>query len=77
MSMPEQASRVATSTVDALKSQPLALALVIVNVLFLLGGMWTAHDFFQRLETASTRKDALMSDMVERCIQMAPKEKPP
>lgn len=76
MSMPEQAGKVATSTVDALKSQPLALALVIVNLTFLGGGMYTAHDLFGRLDATSLRKDTLVSEMMERCIQMAPpKEK--
>jgi hypothetical protein len=68
----EEGGKVASGTVEALKGQPLALALVVVNVLFLLGGMWTAHDFFQRLETASLRKDNLVSAMMERCIEMAP-----
>lgn len=71
----DEAGRVAAGTVEALKSQPLALALVVVNVLFLLGGMYTAHDFFLRLDTASLRKDKLVNDMMERCIEMAPPAK--
>ena len=35
MSMPEQAAKVAHSAVDAMKSTPLAIALLIVNVGFL------------------------------------------
>jgi len=75
MGITEEGGKVATGTVEALKSQPLALALVVVNVMFLIGGMWTAHDFFQRLGTASLRKDNLVSAMMERCIEMAPPSK--
>ena len=35
MSMPEQAAKVAHSAVDAMKSTPLAIALLVVNVSFL------------------------------------------
>ena len=69
MTVPEQAGQVASATVDALKSQPLALALVVVNLMFLAGGMYTAHDFFQRLESASLRKDNMVSQMMERCMK--------
>lgn len=34
--MIEQAGQVATATVESLKSQPLALALIVINVLFLI-----------------------------------------
>lgn len=68
----DEAGKVATGTVEALKSQPLALALVVVNVLFLIGGAWTAHDFFLRLDTASLRKDKLVSELMERCIERQP-----
>jgi len=34
MSVTEQASKVAGSVVDALKAQPLALALIVMNMLF-------------------------------------------
>jgi hypothetical protein len=68
----EEGGKVATSIAESLKSQPLALALVIINLMFLAGGMYTAHDFFLRLDTASLRKDKLVNDMMERCIEMAP-----
>jgi uncharacterized BrkB/YihY/UPF0761 family membrane protein len=77
MSMPEQAGKVVSGTVDALKGQPLALALVIINVMFLAGGMWTAHDFFQRLESASLRKDTMVEEMMKRCMASLPKEDKP
>ena len=54
--------------VDALKGQPLALVLVIVNVLFLFGTGWAARDFMGRLEAATQRKDELISSMVQKCF---------
>jgi hypothetical protein len=72
MGITEEGGKVAQGTVEALKGQPLAIALIVVNLMFLAGGMYTAHDFFQRLDTASLRKDTLVSEMMERCIQMAP-----
>jgi hypothetical protein len=75
MGITEEGGKVASGTIDALKSQPLALALVVVNLMFLAGGMYTAHDFFLRLDTASLRKDKLVNEMMERCIQMTPPTK--
>ena len=72
MTMPEKASKVVSGTVEALKGQPLALTLVILNVMFLAGVMYTAHDFFQRLENASLRKDNMVSQMMERCMTALP-----
>jgi hypothetical protein len=74
MIVPEQAGRVAAGTVEALKSQPLALALVLVNLMFLAGGIYVAKDFFQRLESASLRKDTMVEEMMKRCMASLPKE---
>jgi hypothetical protein len=72
MSVTEQAGKVATGTVDALKSQPLALALVIVNVLFLGGGGYIATAFMKEIGNASLRKDELLADMAKRCLYATP-----
>jgi hypothetical protein len=77
MIVPEQAGRVAAGTVEALKSQPLALALVLVNLMFLAGGIYVAKDFFQRLESASLRKDTMVEEMMKRCMASLPKEDKP
>ena len=74
MGITEESGKVAQGTVEALKGQPLALALIVVNLMFLAGGMYTAHDFFQRLESASLRKDNMVSEMMERCMASLPKE---
>jgi hypothetical protein len=72
MSPTEQVGKVATGTVDALKSQPLALALVVVNVLFLVGGSYVASSFMKELGNASLRKDELLADMAKRCLYATP-----
>lgn len=35
MSIPEEAGKVASSTIEAMKSVPLAIALLVVNIMFL------------------------------------------
>ena len=60
----EEGGKVATSTVEALKSQPLALALIIVNVLFLAFMMFIIHS----LKETTERKDALLSELARNCV---------
>lgn len=49
---------------EDLKSQPLALALVIINLLFLAGGVYTMRE----ISTASARRDQIITDLVRKCI---------
>ena len=68
MGVGDDAGKVAAGTVDALKSQPLALALVIINLLFLAGGVYIARDFFARLESSANRRDELVHELATRCL---------
>jgi hypothetical protein len=77
MTTPEQAGRVVSGVTDALKGQPLALALVLVNLTFLAAGIYVAKDFFSRLESASQRKDLMVEEMMKRCMASLPKEDRP
>jgi hypothetical protein len=43
---------------ETLKSQPLALALVVINVLFLAGGIWIMHDIADSVRGQQLRKEA-------------------
>jgi hypothetical protein len=56
--------RVANTVVHDLRSQPLALALVVINVLFLIGGIYVLHDRAK----SNDRKDALIATLTERCL---------
>jgi hypothetical protein len=77
MSMPEQAGKVVSGVTDALKNQPLALALIVINLMFLAAGIWVSRDFFTRLESASLRKDKMVDEMMQRCMASLPKEDRP
>lgn len=46
----EEASKAAQSTIEALKSTPVVLALVIFNVLFMVLMAWTTRDAAERWE---------------------------
>jgi hypothetical protein len=68
MNATEEAGKVATGTVEALKTQPLALALVVVNVLFLIAGSYFLHFLAQTAADATTRKDAQITNLLEKCF---------
>lgn len=51
------------AALDGLKSNPLALALVLVNLLFLAWGVYLMHSF----AAAAERRDVLITQLVERC----------
>ena len=56
----EESAKVATSVVSGLKEQPLALALIVINVLWLVAVFWNAH-------LNDEREDKLISDLVKTC----------
>jgi hypothetical protein len=61
----EQGTKIATATVEALKSQPLLLLIVLVNVLSLLTGAYVLH----QVSNATERKDQLLSELVSKCVK--------
>ena len=70
----EEGGKVASATIESLKSQPLALALIVVNVLFLLGGLYALHDLAQAMRERETRKDQLLAELAKDCIIVPPKK---
>lgn len=58
----EGAAQVASGVVEGLKSQPFALALVVVNVLFLIAGGWFISKIADRTEARDTMISQLMKD---------------
>ncbi|MBO4221935.1 hypothetical protein [Bradyrhizobium neotropicale] len=68
----EEGGKVASGTVEALKSQPLALALVVVNVLFLVGGAYILDNIAENLKGQQLRKDELLADLAKRCVIPSP-----
>ena len=59
--------------VRGLAQHPMALALVVVNVAFLLGGGWLLLQVAERSE----KRDAALIALARECAQLLPKEKPP
>lgn len=59
-----EAAKVASGTVDALKSQPLALALIVINILFLAIVLW----FFMESAKVVTADHQERTQMVEKLM---------
>jgi hypothetical protein len=68
----EEGGKVATATVDSLKSQPLALALIVVNVLFLIGGGYTLHDVANRMQVREEKADVRLGEVLRHCFVAVP-----
>jgi hypothetical protein len=64
----EEGGKVATATVESLKSQPLALALIVINVLFIGFVSFVLHS----LKDQAERKDALLGDLARHCVLVKP-----
>ena len=60
------------ATVDALRTQPLALALVVINVLFLFAGLYFLHSLTGAQASTQERKDKLMAEMMDKCLTAVP-----
>ena len=63
----EEGVKVAAGTVDALKSQPLALALIVVNIMFLAAGGYVIHAIATRHEAEADRRAAFLSALMKDC----------
>lgn len=72
----EQGGKVAAGTVEALKSQPLALALVVVNVLFLAVGAYVMHAVAARHEAEAERRVAFLHNLLKDCRPAFQPDKP-
>ena len=72
----EEGAKVASSTVDALKSQPLALALIVINVLFLVGGGWALNTVSEAARGHRAAQDALLKQMIANCTYVREGTKP-
>ena len=66
MSLTEQAGKVANSVVDTLKSQPLALALIVLNVLYLGVMFWIWQE-------TSTRRAEMVTNVLKSCLDLEEK----
>jgi hypothetical protein len=59
----EEGAKVAGGVVDALRREPLSLALVVLNVLFLL----MFYGVFREISASAERRDALLTELAKDC----------
>ncbi|MEY9404453.1 hypothetical protein G6321_00031320 [Bradyrhizobium barranii subsp. barranii] len=57
--------KAASAVAKSLRSQPLALALVVINLLFLIGFAFMLREIAQAVE----RKDALLAEIASHCLK--------
>ena len=67
MSIAEQGGKVAVGVVDGLKNQPLALALIVINVLFLAGGLYFLHQLGDLSREQAQSRAALFNTLLTAC----------
>jgi hypothetical protein len=63
----EEGAAVAKSVVEGLRTQPLALALIVMNLVFMLFVTWIANEFNQRTTHQYEVKDQLISKLIDKC----------
>ena len=63
----EEGAKVATGVVEGLRQQPLSLALIVVNVVFVAFFAWIANEFNQRTTHQYQVKDELIAKLIDKC----------
>lgn len=63
----EEGGKAATAAVTGLSAQPLALALVCINVIFLSASIWFLKDIVDTASAGNIRRDALMMQLIKDC----------
>ena len=63
----EEGAKVATDIVEGLRTQPLSLALIVVNLVFIGFMAWIAHEFNVRTTHQYEVKDQLITKLLDQC----------
>ena len=71
MPITEHGAKVAGSVVEGLKSQPLALGLIVLNITFILFTTWLAYTINQRTESQYRVKDEQTAMLLAKLDQIA------
>jgi len=58
--------------VDAMKGQPLALALIIINVMFLVGGLYAAKTLLANVAAVEAQRGQLINMLADKCFNHRP-----
>jgi len=64
----EEGAKVATGVVDALRAQPIALALIVMNVIFVVAVGLGAHALNIRTTQRYQAQDELIHKLIDQCI---------
>jgi hypothetical protein len=67
MGISDNGAKVATSTIEALKGNPMVLGLLLINFVFLIGGAWVIHDVAERTATGNERRDKMLTEIIREC----------
>jgi hypothetical protein len=63
----QEGAKVASGTIEALKAQPLALALIVVNILFLGSAVWLFHEVSVSTAEDRNHRNALLTQAITSC----------
>jgi hypothetical protein len=68
----EQGAKVASSVIEGLRGQPLSLALVVLNMVFIVFVAWLSYTVNARTEHQYQVKDELIIKLIEKCQKVTP-----
>ena len=63
----EQGAAVAKGVIEGLKNQPLSLALIVLNLVFVGFVAWLANEFNARTTHQYEVKDQLIARLIDKC----------
>jgi hypothetical protein len=62
-----EGSKIASGVVEGLKTQPLALALVVINIAFLIVGSFALHGIADEVRANNARDASLIAELSRQC----------
>ena len=63
----EEGAKVATGVIEALKQQPIALALIVMNVIFVGAAAYASHELNIRTTARYAAQDDLIHKLIDQC----------
>jgi len=63
----EEGAKVASGVVEGLKAQPLALALIVMNIVFIGFSVWVLQSLNARTVHQYQVKDQLIAKLIDKC----------
>jgi len=67
MNIPEEVGKVANTVVDSLRGEPISLALIVMNIIFVGAAGYWAHEVNGRTNQQFAIKDALIEKLINQC----------